>query len=407
MKKKKKVIIISLILIIILISAYFIIKQLIWNYNVAHAEKIVELVSDKVEIYQEDIELKYLIKKINGKLDDNPKIKTDKLGEQTIKFKYTTDEGYPVKHQVKINVVDTTPPMISLAKTKSIYSDFDGDLAKEFFCGDIYDPNPKCTIEGEYNTSVVGTYDLKFIGEDSSGNVASNTFSLIVKERPQRTTGGGTYNEDYTDFNEIVSTYKKDDKTHIGIDISHHQGNIDFQAVKNAGVEFAYIRVGRGDGIGADYVEDTKFLQNIKGFNDVGIPIGVYFYSNANSKEDAKKEANWLMNKIKDYKVDLEIVFDWENWDDFQSYNLSFYGISEAYKEFSKTVAKKGYKSMLYSSKNYLENVWFPTKDAIWIAHYTRKTDYADSKYKTWQICADGKVDGIDGYVDLDIRYDK
>lgn len=408
MKKKKKVIIIIIpIILIIGIVGYFIIKEMIWNYNVAHAEKIVELSSNKVEIYKEEVKLGDLISNINGKLETNPEIKTDKLGEQTIKFKYTTDEGYPVKHQVKIEVVDSTPPMISSAKTKSIYTDYDGDLAKEIFCGDIYDPNPKCTIEGEYNTSVAGTYELKFIGEDASGNIATNDFSLIVKERPQRTTGGGTYNEDYTDFNEIVSTYKIDDKTHIGIDISHHQGNINFQRVKDAGVEFVYIRVGRGDGIGKDFVMDTKFTQNIKGFNEVGIPVGVYFYSNANSKETAKKEATWLLDQIKDYKVDLELVYDWENWDDFQEFGLSFYGLSDTYKEFSKTVTKKGYKSMLYSSKNYLENVWFKTEDAIWIAHYTNKTDYANTIYKVWQLCSDGKVNGIDGYVDLDIRYDK
>ena len=83
-----------------------------------------------------------------------------------------------------------------------------------------------------------------------------------------------------------------------------------FQKVKEAGVEFVYIRVGRGDGIGEDYVEDTKFVQNIKGFNEVGIPIGVYFYSNANGIKDAEKEAKYLLKQVKGYKVDLEFVFE-------------------------------------------------------------------------------------------------
>lgn len=404
--KNKKVLIVILISIVIVVGLFFMIKRLYWNYQVAHAEKIVKLSTDKVEVYKENVKIKDLIKEINGKLETNPKIKTNKLGEQKIKFKYTTDEGYPVKYEVKIKIVDSTPPMIFSGSTKSVYTDFEGDLTKEFFCGDIYDPNPKCTIEGEYTTNTVGTYNLKFIGEDSSGNKASNDFKLIVKERPKNTTGGGTYNEDYTDFNEVVETYKTDEKTHIGIDVSHWQGDIDFQKVKEAGVEFAYIRAGRGDGIGAEYVEDKKFEQNIRGFNEVGIPVGVYFYSNANSNEDAKKEAKWLIEKVKNHKVDLELIYDWENWDDFQSYNLSFYTLSETYKEFSKVITKAGYKSMLYGSKNYLTNVWFETKDPVWLAHYTKNTNYTGN-YNVWQLCSDGKVSGINGYVDLDIRYDK
>ena len=66
-----------------------------------------------------------------------------------------------------------------------------------------------------------------------------------------------------------------------GVDISEFQGKVDFEKVKAAGVEFAYVRIGRGNGIGEEYVEDRKFLRNLKGFNEVGIPIGVYFYSNA------------------------------------------------------------------------------------------------------------------------------
>ena len=84
-------------------------------------------------------------------------------------------------------------------------------------------------------------------------------------------------------YEDIIKKYKNN-KTKIGIDISHWQGNIDFLQLKKEGVEFAYIRVGRGDGIGNDYVIDSKFKQNIEGFNKVGIPIGVYFYSYANSK---------------------------------------------------------------------------------------------------------------------------
>ena len=397
----KKKIIIILIVLVFLVLSFFGIKRLIWNYKVAHAKKIVELATNQVPVYQSNIRIRSLIKEINGKLTTNPKIKTDKIGKQTIKFNYTTDEGYPVSYEVEIEVIDITPPKIFQLKSKTVYTGYDGDLAKSLFCGDNYDPNPKCTIEGEYDVNTPGVYDLKFIGEDQSGNKSTNSFSLTVKDKPKSTGGGG--NSSYTSFAEVKEKYKAEN-TKFGIDVSHWQGDINFKKVKEAGVEFVYIRVGRGDGIGKDYVLDDKFERNIKGFNEVGIPVGVYFYSNANSSKDAEREAKWIMKQIKNYKVDLEVVYDWENWGNFQDYDLSFYGLKDSYQKFNKTLKEKGYKGMLYGSKSYLESVWDNPVE-VWVAHYTEQTNYM-GKINVWQLCDDGKVDGINGYVDLDIRYE-
>ena len=85
-------------------------------------------------------------------------------------------------------------------------------------------------------------------------------------------------------------------------------------------------------------------------------------------------------------------------------YNLSFYSLTNLYETFKKELNKKGYKSMLYSSKYYLENIWYKT-DSIWLAHYTNQTDYK-GKYKVWQLCDDGIIDGINNKrVDIDIMY--
>ena len=397
----KKKIIIILIVLVFLVLSFFGIKRLIWNYKVAHAKKIVELATNQVFVYQSNVRVGTLIKEINGKLTTNPKIKTDKIGKQTVKFNYTTDEGYPVSYEVEIEVVDITPPKIFQLKSKTIYTGYEGDLAKSLFCGDNYDPNPKCTIEGDYDVNTPGVYDIKFIGEDQSGNKATNSFKLTVKDKPKSTGGGG--NSSYTSFEEVKEKYKAEN-TKFGIDVSHWQGDINFKKVKEAGVEFVYIRVGRGDGIGKDYVLDDKFERNIKGFNEVGIPVGVYFYSNANSSKDASNEAKWIMKQIKNYKVDLEVVYDWENWGNFQDYDLSFYNLKDSYKVFNKTLKEKGYKGMLYGSKSYLESVWDNPAE-VWVAHYTEQTNYM-GKINVWQLCDDGKVDGINGYVDLDIRYE-
>ena len=398
----KKIIISLTIIIIVGIIGIKYYKQ----YKIAHAVKIVELKSTEVEVFSK-IKLKDLISNINGKLIKNQTINTTEIGEKEISFHYITDKNIEVPYTININVVDKTPPIIfqSASYTVTTSSTTKKELTESLFCGDNYDPNPKCTIEGEYDLDTPGVYNVTFKGVDSSKNTSTHSFSLRVIEK---TTGkkGTTSNSytSYTDFNKIINDYKKNN-TKIGIDVSHWQGTIDFKKVKSAGVEFAYIRVGRGDGIGKNYVLDEKFEEYIKGFNKVNIPVGVYFYSNANSKEDAIKEAKWIISKIKKYQVDLEIVFDWENWKYFQEYDLNFYSLTETAKEFIKTVEKAGYKGMLYSSKSYLENIWFPIKSNIWLAHYTKQTNYEGS-YKVWQICDDGKVAGIDdNLVDINIMY--
>lgn len=394
----------QLIIIITIISSFFIVivSLLLFRYfRVKNATKIVKLKTNEIEVYSE-VKLKNLIKNINGKLLTNPKINTTKLGKQQIEFEYINDDNIKIPYSIEVKVVDKTPPMITKFNKFSVTVDYEGDLSKELFCGDNYDNNPKCHLEGNYDLSKVGNYEVTFVGIDSSNNKSTNTFTLNVKEKDKN--NKQSTEEVHTDFNDILKKYKKPN-TKVGIDVSHWQGDIDFKKVKEAGVEFAYIRVGRGSGIGGKYVLDEKFEQNIKGFNKVGIPVGVYFYSYANSKNDAEKEAKWLIKKIKTYQVDLEIAFDWENWSSFQEFDLSFYKLSELAKTFSKTIQKAGYQGMLYSSKTYLEDIWYKTDTPVWLAHYTSNTDY-QGKYKVWQLCNNGKVSGIDdNLVDINIMY--
>lgn len=400
----KKKIIITVSIIILVILSICIINRLIWNYKVAHAVKIVELNTKEVPVYEKKVKLKQLIKTINGKLDTNPQIDTNKIGKQTIEFKYTTDEGYPVKYEVEIEVVDRVKPLIYQGKTKTIYTDYDGVLSEELFCGDNYDSNPKANIEGEYDTKTPGVYDLIFTCKDSSKNKSENSFTLTVKERVKSTSSyKNTTPSNTISFDSLKENYPGEGYQY-GIDVSHWQGDIDFKKVKNAGVDFVYIRVGRGNGIGKEYVEDDYFVKNIKGFNKVGIPVGVYFFSNANSISDAKKEVDWIAKRIKDYDVDLELVFDWEDWDHFQEYDLSFHELSDMARIFDQEAKKKGYKGMLYSSKSKLEDIWDKMDCPVWLAHYIEQTNY-QGDYIVWQLTDSGKVDGIKGTVDLNIRY--
>lgn len=402
MSKKKIIKIISTIIGIILILV--ILLSIYKNYRIKHAKKIVKLKTTELEVYS-NVKLSDIIEKINGKLIDNPNINTKKLGKEKITFKYINNDNIKVEYTINLNIKDTTPPIISLINYYIVTRGEKGNIEKELFCGDNYDPNPKCYLKGDYDLNKVGTYSVEFIGKDSSNNTSTHKMNIIVKEKNKSSKSQDSQenNVEYTNFNDVIKKYKTK-KTEIGIDVSHWQGDIDFNKVKSSKVEFAYIRVGRGNGIGKDYILDDKFKTNIKGFNKVGIPVGVYFYSSANSLNDARREAKWILKQIKKYDVSLEVVFDWENWDDFQKYNLSFYNLTEVANEFSKTIEKAGYKSMVYSSKNYLESMWYDINSDVFLAHYTDKTDY-EGKYKVWQICNNGKVKGIKSSVDIDIRY--
>ena len=334
--KKVIILIATIVLIIVSITFYN-------NYKISHAKKIVELTTTEVETFS-SVKLKDLISTINGKIVDNKKIDTTKIGKQEITFHYITDKNIKVPYTIEINIVDKTPPLIYQSSKYSVtVNTTKKELEESLFCGDNYDPNPKCTIEGDYDLNTTGEYNVTFKGVDSSNNISTHSFILKVKEKSnnKNTSSNSSYTE-YTSFNDIVKEYKNNN-TKIGIDISHWQGKIDYKAVKSSGVEFVYIRVGRGNGIGEDYVLDDKFEEYIKGFNKVKIPVGVYFYSNANSKEDAIKEAKWVLSKIKKYQVDLEIVFDWENWSNYQEYQMSFQKLNRTANTFIREIEKSGY----------------------------------------------------------------
>ena len=159
-------------------------------------------------------------------------------------------------------------------------------------------------------------------------------------------------------------------------------------------------------GTNGERVLDSKFKQNIENANKNKIPVGVYYFSYASSKKEAIKDAKWVLKQIKKYDVTLPVAFDWEDFSDYNSYKLSFYNLTSMADGFIEEVEKNGYKGMLYGSKNYLEQIWLPNNHNIWLAHYTDKTSY-EGNYKFWQLTEIGKVDGIDGSVDIDIYYEK
>lgn len=399
MKNKKIIIIICVILgvIILSIGGYFLYKYI----EVKNAVVVVELKDNLDADFADTLRVSSFIKKINGKLVDDYYLDTDSLGKKKVNFQFINDDGIKIKYSYEINVVDKEAPLIWLGKSYNVVKGSVDNLLDKIMCGDNYDTNPVCVIEGEYDLDTVGSYNLVFKATDSSNNISEKKFTLNVNEPSNNKENKG--NKEVTEFSEIIKNYKNDN-TEIGIDVSKWQGDIDFKKLKDAGVEFVIIRVGSSTGINGENFVDSKFIQNIENANSVGIPVGVYFYSYANSVDRAVNDAKWIIENIKDYKVDLPIAFDWENWGSFNKYELSFFGLTNMAKKFMDTVKSSGYDAMLYSSKTYLENIWMSVDYPVWLAHYTKNTNYTGD-YTYWQLCSNGRVDGINGDVDIDIRY--
>lgn len=334
---------------------------------------------------------------------DDVEITYDKLGEKKIEFSYTLNKIKNYRY-ITFNIVDTTAPLATVPSTKYIKLGSDLGFIDDFWCGDNHDQIVDKTIEGYFDFSQIGSYNVTFVAKDESGNETRKPFTLkVVSEIPKSPSSGGSTPINYLDYNDLYNQYKNDN-TKIGIDVSRWQGDIDFEKLSKEKVEFIMIRLGGQDGIDGEYYIDSKFERNMENAKKYGFDVGVYFYSYAYTPEEAIKQAKYVIENLKDYKLTLPIVFDWECWNKFNKFKVSFYDVTKVQDTFLNYVESKGYKASRYGSKNYLTNVWQDSKHLTWLAHYISNTTY-EGEYFMWQRCDTGKVSGINGAVDVDILY--
>lgn len=199
-----------------------------------------------------------------------------------------------------------------------------------------------------------------------------------------------------------------------GIDVSSHNGVINWDKVKKAGINFVIIRGGYGS-----CSIDSKFKSNVDGALKVGLSVGVYWFSYAYTVAGARKEAEFVANLIEPYKgkITMPICFDWE----YDSYNYAVRrGVTPTKKlvsdmaiEFLTVIEKNGWYAMNYTNLDYL-NRFFDSRVTsrfdTWVAQWAKKCSYTGN-YGIWQYGAetnyiDSKyVDGISGIVDKDYAY--
>ena len=294
-------------------------------------------------------------------------------------------------------IADTTAPIIILDDNYVVKTGYNGNLVNSIMSADDIDPNPKREILGQYNLNVAGEYSLTYKITDASGNIATKDFILKVRDNY-------TTSQSSIAFEDAVTKYKNNN-TRIGIDVSKWQENIDWVKMKEQGVEFAVIRMGYQKGFDEEVAIDPYFKQNIEGCLNNGISVAIYFSSYAKTEEEAKNQALWIRDNIGYNYVNLSVAFDWENWSSFNSLKMSLTDINNIANSFMNECQNIGFKPMLYGSKKYLESVWNNSNNyPVWLAHYTEKTNYSGS-YKIWQISETGIIDGITGYVDIDVMY--
>lgn len=405
MKKSLKIVIIVLLILIFLIIGYIgFIKYQEYKEEMRIKNAIIKIeFVDSLKIpFNSNVKVSDLITSINGEYITNPIIDTSVVGTREVTFRYLNEENIKVPYSFNVDIIDDVAPIVLLGNSYTITKG-SSNFKEKIFCADNYDDNPKCEIIGEYDVNILGDYNLTYEAFDFSGNVTKKEFILKIVN-PSTSSKKNSSSQSSIPFKSLYNEYKKNN-TKIGIDVSKWQGKIDYEKVKNEGVEFVFIKLGGQYGIGKEYYLDPKFNENYEGFKSVGIPIGLYFYSYANSVTSAKNDALWVINQIKDYEIDLPIAFDWENWSSYNNFHMSFNTLTNSANMFMKTIKEHGYKPMLYSSKNYLVNYWLKKDYPVWLAHYTNKTDYTGD-YFCWQRTSLAKISGItENTVDFDICY--
>ncbi len=203
----------------------------------------------------------------------------------------------------------------------------------------------------------------------------------------------------YSDADQLLLT---------GIDVSVFQGDIDWEKVAEDDIDFVMLRVGyRGYGAKGIMEIDANFMKNYNAAVNSGLDVGVYFYSQATNAAEAVQEANLVLETIKGLKITYPVAYDWEYVDNAVARTAGMTGaeITDCAKAFCDTVSAAGYTPIIYFNCEigYFEYDLSSLADYdFWLAEYGSYPSFLYD-YKMWQYTADGRVEGIQGAVDVNI----
>lgn len=218
----------------------------------------------------------------------------------------------------------------------------------------------------------------------------------------------------YTGITYTHNSKFKNKELVYGMDVSQHNGKINFKKAKRDGIEFVFIRVGYTGYTKSSFSLnlDKKYKTYIKDATKAGLKVGVYWYSQSTKVSEAKKEAKALLKAIKGYSITMPVVFDYEFADTkkgrLDSAKLSKTNMTANALAFLNTVSNAGYDACIYASENFLEEHLYANQISssfkVWLANYSSKTNYKGD-YEFWQHTAKGRVSGMRGNVDINFWY--
>lgn len=210
------------------------------------------------------------------------------------------------------------------------------------------------------------------------------------------------------DSTEIQKLQTPTANSRVGIDVSKWNGEIDWDMVKNAGVEFAIIRAGYRGSVTGSLVEDPLFAANIRGASASGIPVGVYFFTQAVNEVEAVEEASAVLQLIREYDLEYPVFIDTEGaGGNGRADGLDVDTRTLVCEAFCRTIANAGYRAGVYGSRNWYNNNLRADRlesYCIWLAEY-RSAPLYQGYYQMWQYTSRGAVEGIVGNVDMNISY--
>ena len=198
--------------------------------------------------------------------------------------------------------------------------------------------------------------------------------------------------------------------TSTGVDVSSHQGYIDWEAVAADDIQFAMLRIGYRGSTEGGIRADELFETNLKGAQNAGLKVGVYFFSQAITVEEAREEANFVLQQLRKAgitELELPVAFDLEPSPDYsgRADNLSPAETNAIARAFCTTIQEAGYRVIVYGNKVDLNRFDLVSlNEPIWLAQYVDEPD-VNFNFLIWQYTSTGQVDGITGSVDLNLDF--
>lgn len=233
----------------------------------------------------------------------------------------------------------------------------------------------------------------------------------IEIEVPTREAYTGYYNNCFSNY-PYLKYEDNDYSSMFGIDVAAHQDIIDWQKVKEAGVEFAYIRLGYRGAVEGKLNIDEQFENNYLGATQNDIKVGIYWYSQPANEKELIEEANFVIEVLNGRRIDLPIAYDFEETEFYDGSVSRMHGMSKHSRttmatSFKDIMAENNYETIIYTYQYWADNYYDWSridKKPLWFAQY-KETPYFDWPVKIWQYSDSGEIDGIDTPVDLDIMF--